>query len=408
MPTWTIGSALAAMAGRRSDITIQEQAQRLRQCDRCKHRIGGDCLIAQQVLSVHALKKSNACPMAKWPGDSPAAGPKTKGPRPKPDGPRLLPSLPVVSPWSPAPPERMENLVVITCFWNPMGYKRPVQNWREFSRGISAQGLDLATIELTLDDDPPQLDGPGVYHLRGERQKHLLWQKERLLNLLWPLYQGRADAMAWIDCDLAFLNPRWVEEALAALRENHVVQLFSHAYNRMPSGELHQMKNSSGWYYRHSAENTARFQVSHPGFAWAARTSWFRAVGGLYDRGVTGSGDALMVEGITGYRPHYIQFMDPCEAWRSDLAAWTQRAREATGQAFSYVPGSILHFYHGSKANRKYMERQDYLVSERYNPQTDLVVDETGLLSWSETARKNKPRMIELVAGYFRDRREDD
>jgi hypothetical protein len=50
-----------------------------------------------------------------------------------------------------------------------------------------------------------------------------------------------------------------------------------------------------------------------------------------------------------------------------------------------------------------------YLTQYRFDPARDLQIDErTGLLEWTEHARRDKPAMIELVSNYFAERREDE
>jgi len=78
-------------------------------------------------------------------------------------------------------------------------------------------------------------------------------------------------------------------------------------------------------------------------------------------------------------------------------------------RALGYVRGSMLHRAHGSIINRKYMDRWRYLAENGYDPTTDVEIDpDNRLLRWTEQARRTKPRLIELVSGYFAERKEDD
>jgi hypothetical protein len=68
-----------------------------------------------------------------------------------------------------------------------------------------------------------------------------------------------------------------------------------------------------------------------------------------------------------------------------------------------------MHLYHGTRQNRQYVERYKILHENAYDPDRDVEIDAaTGLLQWSADARVRKSNLIRRVAGYFRQRREDE
>jgi hypothetical protein len=75
---------------------------------------------------------------------------------------------------------------------------------------------------------------------------------------------------------------------------------------------------------------------------------------------------------------------------------------------FGYVPGTITHLYHGAHRDRHYVARWHYLTNGLYDPVTDVEVDDTGLLAWTDYAKRHKSDMVRLVSDYFALRREDD
>lgn len=79
-----------------------------------------------------------------------------------------------------------------------------------------------------------------------------------------------------------------------------------------------------------------------------------------------------------------------------------------TSGSLGYVPGAILHLYHGSRENRRYVERWTYQTDFTVDPQTDIETDANGLLRWTEQALAEKPEMVRRVGEYFALRREDD
>lgn len=50
-----------------------------------------------------------------------------------------------------------------------------------------------------------------MLRVRGD-ERHVLWQKERLLNLAIDSLPADVDAVAWLDADLIWFNHGWVEE----------------------------------------------------------------------------------------------------------------------------------------------------------------------------------------------------
>jgi len=70
-----------------------------------------------------------------------------------------------------------------------------------------------------------------------------------------------------------------------------------------------------------------------------------------------------------------------------------------------YVPGLIRHYYHGSKINRKYVERWQILVKHNYDPYTFLDKNEDGIL----VPNNNFPKeLLDDIYNYFAERNEDE
>jgi hypothetical protein len=300
---------------------------------------------------------------------------------------------------------RVDNLAVITTHFNPCGFRRPRENYQRFAAGIAAAGVPLWTAELAFDDDPFYLPaGDRTLHIRGSRRLHCLWQKERLLNLLIERLPANVDAIAWIDADVLLLNSYWAEVTRQTLASHLVAQLFSDGYDLKPDGQLERLRHSVGWAFAQGLPGKLDFSRSHPGFAWAARADLLREYG-LYDCMVTGSGDALMLAGFAAEQLPMASQLNP--AWEAHLRSWAQRVAGRTRGSLGYVPGSVLHLWHGSRTNRRYHQRLAALTSYRFDPATDLRLDQSGLWAWSETALRHKRAMVDFVRDYFALRSED-
>jgi glycosyltransferase involved in cell wall biosynthesis len=301
---------------------------------------------------------------------------------------------------------KVSNLVVVTSHFNPCGFRRPRENYRRFEAGIAAARVPLWTVELAYDNDPFNLpSGERTLQVRGDRRRHLLWQKERLLNLLIQRLPLEVDAIAWIDADVVFLNPQWADELRSVLSRKSVVQLFADSYDLVPDGRLQPLRASTGWALDQGHDQALDFAVHHPGFAWAARADILRSHG-LYDGMVTGSGDAMMVAGFAGRTLSSAWHLNP--AWQTHYERWVGPIAAQTRGAVGFVPGSLLHLWHGKRENRRYHERLSFLTEYDFDPRTDLRVDASGLWSWTEHALTHKPAMVKLVGGYFSQRNEDE
>jgi hypothetical protein len=78
---------------------------------------------------------------------------------------------------------------------------------------------------------------------------------------------------------------------------------------------------------------------------------------------------------------------------------------KAKSLRLGYVPGVIRHHYHGTKANRKYVERWKILIEYQYSPLYHLTYDKVGILVPTESFSKQFKKDI---LNYFRERKEDE
>ena len=73
---------------------------------------------------------------------------------------------------------------------------------------------------------------PSLLRIRSE---HVLWQKERLINVALGHLPKHVKKVAWLDCDILFSNPNWLIETSELLDNYPIVQPFQTA-NRLPRG----------------------------------------------------------------------------------------------------------------------------------------------------------------------------
>jgi len=303
-------------------------------------------------------------------------------------------------------------LCAITSYFNPIGYRRRLENYRIFRERLSTP---LITVELSFNDRFELEDGDATRLIRV-RGGDVMFQKERLLNLGLGALPKDCKAVAWLDCDV-ILADRWAERAVEALRTSELVHLYEGQYDLLPDhGQRDPAECSRSFFGTSVAKKVATgrmtpadFTSDAPpvadtswGLAWAARRELLDAHR-LYDACILGSGDvAVFCAAIGG-------FERPKEALRmSDrrhrhYLDWARPFYQAVGGRVACVEGPILHLWHGDSGRRRYRERHQDMEVFQFDPAKDIEMTSDGCWRWSS----DKPEMHAWVAGYFRSRQED-
>ena len=230
-----------------------------------------------------------------------------------------------------------------------------------------------------------------------------VWLKENLINIVVPKLPADWLYLAWIDADLTFMNKNWVQDTINRLREDDVVQLFQTVVNMGPNGEALKIDKGFGYMYRASGtkySKTDKYGFWHPGYAWACKRWAWERMGGLIDWAILGSADRHMalawIQRAADSCPGNINknykillniFEDRCKSFR-----------------IGFVPGTLLHHWHGSLANRKYRERWQILTKHDFDPAADLETDERGMTHLSQKGKRLEKDILE----YFQERKEDE
>ena len=305
-----------------------------------------------------------------------------------------------------------EPLHVVAVISNPSRFRTRYDLFRQFEKYVTDSGAILTTVELALRNRHFEVTTPGPRTVQV-RSPDQLWHKENLINLGIMALPADWEYVAWIDADVTFSRPDWVYETLHQLQTYSVVQLFSHAQDLGPNGEPIQQFRSFCYSYRQGdpfprivnskrGKYTAGGHQWHPGYAWAARRSALSDVGLLGDIGILGSGDHHMACALITRVDESIhgQMSEPyCRYWRR----WQERAFRSVRQNIGYVPGLLLHYWHGAKRDRKYVDRWQILTRNNFDPNEDLIRDAQGL--WQLAG--NKPGLRDDIRDYFNQRNED-
>lgn len=341
----------------------------------------------------------------------------------------------------------LQPLYVITPVFNPQRYKRRWKLYTDFQKHVRDAGAVLLTVECSFGERtsaedqwatpaPLPFENP-TYTSHGPtpvppaaslpqsrlkqdyikvrvNQDQEIWTKECLLNIALQHLPADWKYVAWIDADVLFTRPDWVSETLHQLQHYHFVQMFSVALDLSPSYEPiaahlgfvnswqhgHKLpKGEESYYVSNGVGLSNRF---HPGYAWAARREALDSVGGFIDWAILGAADQHMAKALINKATDSVH-KDMHPSYLAKILAWQNRANEHIRQNVGAVQGTLLHFWHGSKVNRRYVDRWKILTENKYNPDEDIYKDSRGLIRLAG----NKPRLRDQVRAYFRQRNED-
>jgi hypothetical protein len=98
---------------------------------------------------------------------------------------------------------------------------------------------------------------------------------------------------------------------------------------------------------------------------------------------------------------------DVTAGYRATVLKWQARADRYVRRNIGYVPGTILHGWHGSKAKRFYRERWQILTANKFDPTTDLIRNSQGLWLLNDDGSERMIRMRDEIRAYLRARDED-
>ena len=310
-----------------------------------------------------------------------------------------------------------DPLHVVTAIINPQRWRSRVKLYERFALHMAESGANLCTVEVAYGDRDfavTTADNPNHLQIRTRQE---LWHKENALNLLVERLPSDWQYLAWVDADIRFGRADWVDETLHALQHNKIVQLWEDAFDTYPNGTTYQSHKSFAWCYHNDIPETTRRDsygpgqkgwryYHHPGFAWAIRRDTFRDMGRFLDWALLGSGDYHMATAWVG-RDDYTMKTKLHPDYIRLLKLWRERAARVVEGSIGWVPGTILHGWHGAKIKRGYRSRIDVLADYQFSPIADVCMDEHGLYQLAITHTRRGQRLRDNMARYFRDRDED-
>jgi hypothetical protein len=292
----------------------------------------------------------------------------------------------------------VKRLWAVTAYFNPCHYESKYNNYVLFANGLKAAGVPLLTVECASYGQPFELPAANVLRVRSGS---IMWQKERMLNIGISSLPAACDCVAILDCDLLFLNEKWVEETIHLLHHFGIVQLFERAV-RLSPGSVRPLPGD--WANRGFIAQIRDAQMGngHPGFAWALRREVATRCK-LYDVCVTGGADTVMAHAwLDAVGSSDVHTVLPGTLYPHYLK-WAARALAVVQRSVGYVPGEVHHLWHGETLKRRYLNRYRILSKNHFDPRYDLELNHYGCWEWAS----DKPALHNALASYFMSRQED-
>lgn len=322
----------------------------------------------------------------------------------------------------------LDKFFVVTVISNPVRYKRRYELFRRFKDMCNNAGVNLMVVEQAFgarDFEVTKAGDPWNVQIRSIDE---LWVKENLIDI--GIAKGRrelpeATMVAWVDADCRPTSPykMWFEETCHQLQHYEFVQMWENMIdidiNHNPIGGPQPGFMSN--YIKYGTPNPKEFKkiqstysygsntiFGRPGLAWAANIqTGLDMVGGMLDFCILGAGDWYMAHSLVGSVNVTYASDQASSSYAKKLLEYQTRCERWIKRDVGFVPGTVVHDFHGKKVNRGYSTRGRILTDNNYDPDKDIKYDTFGQLML-ETYEPRQIKMRDQIRAYFRARNEDD
>lgn len=319
---------------------------------------------------------------------------------------------------------------LVTMVSNPVRYQSRYRLYRKFAKQMEHAGINFWTVEVQTGHRPFAVtDKCNPRHIQL-RHHSILWQKEVALNIGIARLPDDWETVCIADADIEFVQKNWgddcvhdhtfhehhdwVTEILHQLQIHKIVQCFETAIDLGPHGQAFAVHKS---FMSEYIKNGARFHErkkeggryhseSHPGFCYAFRREAIDGIGGLLDRSILGAGDRALALCLVG-KGELSVHPDSHGAYIDYIMQYQEHCEKSIRRDVGYVKGTILHHFHGAKADRKYWDRWRILVDNDFRPYHDIKPNSYGLYELNDDGSDRFVRLRDQIRAYMAQRDED-
>jgi len=283
-----------------------------------------------------------------------------------------------------------KDMAVCFVIFNPAESKRILMNYLYTVNLLNLQEIPNFTMELAFEDKPFELKkSPNVFQVRSNSY---MFHKERMCRIIEKKIPKKFTKLVFMDADLIFSDNSWYEKTSNLLNTYDAVQCFENchwmdlSYTKVMLTRPTALK-MKGNVFDH---------MYHPGFVWAFRRDWYKKAG-FFDICVSGSGDSLSVAAWMNkvFHPSF-------KCLPLSMKPAFDEFRKLPKPKMTYLEGiDIYHLYHGSRKNRKYVDRHRDL-NINIGIYRLLAINKDGMYEWTDTRFWNK-----TFKDYFESREDD-
>jgi hypothetical protein len=353
-----------------------------------------------------------------------------------------------------------DKLYVLTVIEDPLRWRSRYRNYWIFNQMCEKAGAVLYTVEIAFGGRAFEVtDSNNPHHLQLRSTDELL-HKENALNLLMARLPPEANKIATLDADVQFARSDWAQETLHLLDHYKVLQMFSHSLDLGPTNEplnthegfvMHELAHpphnpvarphhkkcprhphNNHHHHRHHGPcpcppcppwckpihpcppnpyyyaERGKYILWHPGLAWAWRKTAINQLGGLMDWVMGGSADHYMALALFNKIARTnLNLKEFPEGYRRPCLEWQDRAERHIRRNVGFMPGTVMHSWHGAKENRQYLSRAAFLAKAGFDPGHHLKRDWQGLWQLHDDGSLNYIQIRDGLRHFARLRDED-
>jgi hypothetical protein len=286
---------------------------------------------------------------------------------------------------------KCNDICVAFCYFNTCGYIRSLQNILLFENKLKIANIPYFSIEMVIGDQLPMLANPTlrVY------SKSSLFYKEALWNRLEKEIPEYYNKIIFLDSDIIFQMPNWIDEISTMLDSYDIVHPFEYVqYLDLSYKSCKTIPSSVKIFKETEIKNKNTNIYASPGFGFAITRDFYRAINGFFDKSIIGNGDIIFFNCI--YNKENISE----SILNSKILAYKE-AIQSYNPKFSFLKTNIYHLAHGSKIDRQYNTRINIINAIEENYDTLFIVNSDGFLELIDDNLNNQLYL------YFLNRNED-
>lgn len=298
-------------------------------------------------------------------------------------------------------PKTTDTCVVIAYF-NPLNTREKKINANHIIRILLESKIPIYVTELLTENKKSDL----FYTTKIVYNKSIFFAKENLWNITETLINDQYKKIIFLDADVKFTNPNWLDESSLLLDHYDVIQPMSDVFKDLPKQHKNyidiEFKNDFYLTQKSVARSICSTQSAnrtqhHPGYAIGIKRDLFHQIWGFYEFALLGGGDCIFWSNIVEY--------DISDIVKNNTIPIDNIFRAYTANAKQYLkPNKIgyiknclaLHLRHGSLGNRNYSDRYKKLDNHK---QINFWRNEDNVIELDSRTQK-------LIKDYFISRQE--